>query len=155
MLGALNGAFPMEEQNNMFFTIWYGVHNRRTGELRFSSGGHPPAILLRSGANRRGADRIDSTSFLGKIGNIAIGAMPNAVFKEEIETLREDDRVLVYSDGAFEVRETEDRMLTPERLAEFLVSDPSRGPAEVYRWVHSLNGDKPLPDDFSMLELRF
>ena len=45
VLSALNDAFPMERQNNMYFTIWYGVLKRSTGELRYASGGHPPSVL--------------------------------------------------------------------------------------------------------------
>src|SRR3546814_17869555 len=33
LLAALNDAFPMEKQNNMFLTIWYGVYRRSSGEL--------------------------------------------------------------------------------------------------------------------------
>jgi sigma-B regulation protein RsbU (phosphoserine phosphatase) len=46
VLESLNIAFPSEENNDMFFTIWYGVYNKRTRELRYASGGHPPALLL-------------------------------------------------------------------------------------------------------------
>src|SRR4029434_1653344 len=46
VLSALNEAFPMERQNNMFFTLWYGVFSTTTRELDFACGGHPPAVLV-------------------------------------------------------------------------------------------------------------
>jgi sigma-B regulation protein RsbU (phosphoserine phosphatase) len=46
VLAALNKAFPMERQNDMFFTIWYGVYNTATRRIRWAGGGHPPAVLL-------------------------------------------------------------------------------------------------------------
>ena len=49
VLAALNRAFPMERHNDMFFTAWYGVFHRPTGVLRWSGGGHPPALLLPTG----------------------------------------------------------------------------------------------------------
>jgi sigma-B regulation protein RsbU (phosphoserine phosphatase) len=30
----------------MFFTIWYGVYNKSSENLVYSSGGHPPALLI-------------------------------------------------------------------------------------------------------------
>ena len=50
VLSALNEAFPMERQNNMYFTIWYGVYQRSTGALRYASAGHPASVLCKSGA---------------------------------------------------------------------------------------------------------
>ncbi len=46
VLGALNQNFQMENQNNMYFTIWYGVWTPGTGELRFACAGAPPALLF-------------------------------------------------------------------------------------------------------------
>jgi serine phosphatase RsbU (regulator of sigma subunit) len=41
VLASLNAAFPSEENNDMFFTIWYGVYTEITCELTYASGGHP------------------------------------------------------------------------------------------------------------------
>ncbi|MBT8333422.1 MAG: PAS-domain containing protein, partial [Deltaproteobacteria bacterium] len=46
VLASLNKAFPCEENNYMFFTIWYGVYNKSTRELIYASGGHPPALFI-------------------------------------------------------------------------------------------------------------
>jgi sigma-B regulation protein RsbU (phosphoserine phosphatase) len=45
VLGQLNRVFPMEQHNNLLFTIWYGVFDRNRRRLTYSSGGHPPAVL--------------------------------------------------------------------------------------------------------------
>ena len=50
LLGALNQAYLMEDQNNLFLTIWYGVFNKRTRRLAYASAGHPPALLVPHGA---------------------------------------------------------------------------------------------------------
>src|SRR6516162_205852 len=46
VLAALNNAFKMEEQNGLFFTIWYGVYNKSARRIDYSGGGHPPALLF-------------------------------------------------------------------------------------------------------------
>jgi sigma-B regulation protein RsbU (phosphoserine phosphatase) len=45
VLEALNEAFPMERQNNLYFTLWYGVYHAPSRTLSYASGGHPPALL--------------------------------------------------------------------------------------------------------------
>ena len=46
VLTALNRAFQMDQQNGLFFTIWYGIYHRPTRRLDYAGGGHPPALLL-------------------------------------------------------------------------------------------------------------
>ncbi|MCY4357832.1 MAG: PP2C family protein-serine/threonine phosphatase [Gammaproteobacteria bacterium] len=147
VLGALNNAFPMESQHDKFFTMWYGVHDRRSGELRYSTGGHPPAVLMRGGG--------DETELLGNIGNIAIGTFPDLNYSEGITRVSTGDRLIVYSDGAFELPDAKDGMLEIDDLVNFLSADPSNGPKEFYDWVRSKNGDLSLPDDFSLLRILF
>ena len=45
-LRALNNAFQMDQQNGLYFTIWYGVYQKATRRIDYSGGGHPPALLL-------------------------------------------------------------------------------------------------------------
>lgn len=149
VLAALNDAFAMENQHDKFFTMWYGVHDARSGELRYASGGHPPAILVRTSAGG------DSTEMLGNIGNIAVGTVPNFRFGEGTTTVAAGDRLIVYSDGAFELPDAEDGMMGPDDLVDFLAADTSRGPTDFYSWVRSRNGDQDLPDDFSLLRISF
>ena len=46
VLSALNNAFQMDQQNGLFFTIWYGVYHKPTRRIDYSGGGHPPALLF-------------------------------------------------------------------------------------------------------------
>ena len=42
VLAALNNAFQMDQQNGLFFTIWYGVYHKPSRRIDYSGGGHPP-----------------------------------------------------------------------------------------------------------------
>ena len=146
VLAALNAAFPMEKQNNMFFTIWYGVYQKSTGELRFATGGHPPSILLRAG----GAGH----EMLITVGGVAIGALSEMDYESSVTHVAPGDRLLVISDGTFEVNGPGDAMLSVDALAEQAEAHGSR-PQDIHEWVRSFNAAGPLPDDFSLLEIRF
>lgn len=149
VLASLNDAFPMEKQNNMFFTIWYGVYQRSSGTLRYSTGGHPPAILLRSAP-----DGTTSTNQLITMGGMAIGAFPGVDYDCHSLQIEPGDRLLILSDGTFEVDGPDGDMLSVSELADFAAANDA-APQAVLDWVRSFNTGGALPDDFSLLRVRF
>ena len=46
VLGGLNARFQMDRNNDLFFTIWYGVYDIVDRVLIFAAGGHHAAYLL-------------------------------------------------------------------------------------------------------------
>ena len=143
VLSALNEAFPMERQNNMYFTIWYGVHQRSTGELRYASAGHPPSVLCKSGGD------VLTLSTPG----IAIGMMPDMIYRTKLGQIGAGDRLHLISDGTFEVETAPGEMLAYADFVEKLSA--SEDPELLLDWVRGLNGPGPLPDDFSLLTVDF
>lgn len=150
VLAALNEAFPMEKQDNMFFTIWYGVYERSSGRLDFSSGGHPPAIHLRPMP-----DGSQQATELSTPGGLAIGAFPGSDYGSASVFVAPGDRVLILSDGTFEVDGPDGRMLTFAEFTELAASEAGRTPAGLHRTIRQWNGAGPLPDDFSLLQVSF
>ena len=146
VLAALNRAYPAEAQNFFYFTIWYGVYRVSFGELHYSSGGHPPALLL------RGA----KVTPLATEGS-AIGCFESAQFVAAHQSVDAGARLLVFSDGVFEIFLDHDRVQTWE---EFLAGFGDPGMVamradERLKHAQRLRGAKTLEDDFSLLELRF
>ncbi len=148
VLGALNEAFPMEKQNDMYFTIWYGVYKRSTGQLSFSSAGHPPSIHLRSGA-----DGIEVAELTAK--GVALGTFPGITYRCVTKEIVPGDRLLLLSDGTFEVETGPGEMLPFSEFVNFLAAPGGDEPTKIHEWIRSLNGDGPLPDDFSLLRIVF
>ena len=143
VLAALNDAFPMERQNNMYFTIWYGVLKRSTGELRYASGGHPPSVLRRA----------DGTVLTLSTPGLAIGMLEGMSYKAASCMIGAGDRLHLVSDGTFEVETAPGEMLAFQDFVARLAG--SETPDEVLAWVRGLNGPGPLPDDFSLLNIQF
>ena len=46
VLQTLNESFLMEDQNNLYFTAWYGVIDVSTHELIHANAGHPNPLIL-------------------------------------------------------------------------------------------------------------
>lgn len=143
VLTALNDAFPMERQHNMYFTIWYGVLTRSTRELRYASGGHPPSVLRKA----------DGSVVTLATPGIAIGMLEGMSYRTAGCMIGEGDRLHLVSDGTFEVETAPGEMLEFQAFVDRLAR--SEGPQEVLDWVRGLNGPGPLPDDFSLLNIQF
>jgi sigma-B regulation protein RsbU (phosphoserine phosphatase) len=149
VLGALNEAFPMEKQNNMYFTIWYGVYQRSSRTLRYSSAGHPPSILLHKESD--GAVTVSELTSKG----VALGTFPGIDYRAKEQRIEPGDRLLLLSDGTFEVEKSEGEMLPFAEFVDFLAAPGGDEPARVLDWIRSINGEGPLPDDFSLLRVIF
>jgi len=149
VLSALNTAFPMDANNGLYFTIWYGVFNQRTRRLRFASGGHPPAFLVSSDGN------------LSQLitGNLIIGGMPDIDYSADETTVDKGARLYVFSDGVYEVdRPGDGVMWNLQDLGNHLLQHPLAKGEDVdslYRTMQNYHDQDILDDDFSMLSVYF
>jgi sigma-B regulation protein RsbU (phosphoserine phosphatase) len=149
VLAALNKAFPMERQNDMFFTVWYGVLHTPSGRLRWAGGGHPPALLLGPG----GAE----PKLLDSDGPL-IGAVEGLEFESSETQVAPGSRLFVYSDGAFEIGLTDGSMWPFKDFLRTLSAPPAAAvnPMDaLVTHVRTISGRDDFQDDFSMLELQF
>jgi sigma-B regulation protein RsbU (phosphoserine phosphatase) len=148
VLAGLNRAFPMERHNDMFFTAWYGVHHLPTRRLRWSGGGHPPAIL-------RGAGR---TQFLESDGPL-IGAVEGLDYGSSEVEVPPGARLLVYSDGAFEVVRRDGSMWAFEEFVDAVTAaaggSAGRLDALVAAARRVAGRDDFAADDVSLMEIEF
>lgn len=150
VLSGLNSAFPMERQNNMFFTFWYGVYQRSTGMLTYANGGHPPAILLR----RDGEGTMRGIFLEGEAG-LAIGAFEDMPFSSHRAAIEEGDRLIVLSDGTFEVGMGTEKEGSLADLLAFCAGPDGDDPETVLQWARQRHGEETLPDDFTYVRIVF
>lgn len=97
VLTALNKAFQMDQQNGLFFTIWYGIYHRPTRRLDYAGGGHPPALLLTG--EDAGSARLLSLESQGPM----VGAVGDLDYRTSTCQVGAYGLLMLYSDGAFEV----------------------------------------------------
>jgi sigma-B regulation protein RsbU (phosphoserine phosphatase) len=151
VLTGLNRAFRMEHQNNLFFSIWYGVYQRSLRQLRFAGGGHPPGLLLAPATSGEIVPRCLRTEAP------AVGCLEQARYTDTVEQVLPGSRLLVFSDGAFEIFQERERVGTwQEFVAEFHDAQVQQlRPRQRYDRALELRKATCLEDDFSFLELRF
>ena len=151
-LSALNETFLMEKHNNMYFTIWYGIYNRKEMTLTYSSAGHPPALLI----NRR-ADGAPDVQQLATPGMV-LGGMSGTKYTAKTQKMSLPVTLYVVSDGTFEIT-LPDGSIWPFNDYVKLLADATAGgrPAlEVLEnKVREIHGPGALDDDFSILQVDF
>jgi sigma-B regulation protein RsbU (phosphoserine phosphatase) len=107
----LNRRFPMEDQGNLYFTMFYGILNTLTGDLRYVSAGHPPAVLLPVDGGQ--PQMLPAEGF-------AIGWMEEIDAAEETIALNTGDRLFIFSDGVPEAMNEDLEEFGDARMLELI-----------------------------------
>lgn len=142
----LNNVFQMERQDGKYFTIWYGVYRPADRQLAYCNAGHPPALLWAGGT----LTELD-------VDGPAVGMMPDLPYDTHTAALPADARLLVFSDGIFEIEQTTGEYWP---YTDFIAHMTSQAAGECVMdshlaFVRQLYGQDTLADDFSMLDVRF
>ena len=148
VLTALNETFQMIDRDNRYFTIWYGVYDRRDRSLAFATGGHPPAVML---FGRRRFEK------LGHPG-LFIGGFPHARFEVQKYRIDAPCSLLLFSDGLYEVAAVDDSVLGVDEFIDVLRGTGTGLTIDLDGILHEIrrvaNG-AGFSDDVSILRLDF
>jgi len=152
VLEALNIAFPGEENNDMFFTMWYGVYKKSTRELSYASGGHPPALLLDDSSTD------DSKAILLRTPNYVIGGMSEVIYEKKECLVGERNTLYIFSDGVYEVEKSNGSMWRFQEFADLMNKVKTDGQSildRVYNYSRKLGKSDKFEDDFTIIEVAF
>ncbi|MEE9418976.1 MAG: SpoIIE family protein phosphatase [Desulfatiglandaceae bacterium] len=152
ILATLNDVYQMEEHNNMFFTIWYGIYNKKRRDLVFASGGHPPAIAIVGNSSEA------SETVLLSSDGVAIGAMPGLEYHNTSFKLKPFTKLYIYSDGAYEITTPEGRMWKLEDFVKIISELSSKEDStvnDIITEVREVQGVDTFEDDVSLVEFDF
>ncbi|MDQ7825136.1 MAG: SpoIIE family protein phosphatase [Candidatus Eremiobacteraeota bacterium] len=152
VLRELNEAFQMDQHNNLFLSLWYGVYNRSLRTLVCSSGGHPPALLI-TGA-QEGALTVREASS----EDLIIGFAPGEEYRSVSFSVGENERLYIYSDGAYEIKKASGSFWTIEEFIQALIlARRSEVPVldAMLAQARAIKGNDLFDDDFSLLEVQF
>ena len=153
VLDEINRLFPMEDQADSYFTIWYGIYQASTRTLRYSSAGHPPAlVLLRDGAGVTVSGLSTPAS--------PIGMFADTVYTSDSYTVPHGAQLLLYSDGAFElpVHKADGKSWYRDdfvSLCMALTADPDWTLDDLVERLRSLIPDGDFDDDCALVLVTF
>jgi sigma-B regulation protein RsbU (phosphoserine phosphatase) len=140
LLTEMNAALCGSTQGQ-FVTAAYVHLDAETRELRYAAAGHPSMLLLRDGAVMEVSEN-----------GLLLAATDSAVYKESAMPLKEGDRLLLYTDGLLEARNTHGALFGEQSLSAVLKRTASMTPAdaansivaEVQQWAKSQDDDLTL-----------
>jgi sigma-B regulation protein RsbU (phosphoserine phosphatase) len=153
VLTALNKAFQMDQQNGLFFTIWYGIYHRPTRRIDYAGGGHPPALLL-TGPTAETAKQLELES-----GGPMVGAVADLEFTTASCQVEAFGLLSLYSDGAFEVERPNGSTWPFPDFVAFMATvertPHSTGMDGLIKYARDMSGSEEFADDLSMVEFLF
>lgn len=150
VLTRLNDEFQMEDHHQMYFTIWYGVYNKQEHKIVYSSGGHPPALLI-SGTSPSDA-QIHDLRTKGAI----IGGFPGLNYGNNEIALGQYNKLFILSDGVYEITRPGLPDWQFDAFRQYISSTVTSAEfhvEKIYHDVREMYGSKNLEDDFSLIEI--
>ena len=149
MLSNFNRFFRSEDQNNLYFTAWVGIWNPLTRVLRYCSAGSPPGVIVAA----------DGSLKLLRTENPAIGVVEDVVYSSAEEILPPQASLYLFSDGVFETRMMDNRILGLSAFIEILKKTsgdtPSGNLARIIESVRSTCERTQFDDDVSLVGFYF
>jgi sigma-B regulation protein RsbU (phosphoserine phosphatase) len=151
VVARLNDVFQMDRQNGKYFTMIYAVYDHAARSLAYCNAGHPAALLF-TGPSRDAAalHQLASTDPM-------VGLLPPGVpFETQTVAVGEYARLLLYSDGVFEIERPGGGMWEHKQFVEFVTAAAGADDLmeRLYAHVRAMRGADTLNDDFSILDVR-
>jgi len=152
VLTKLNSLFQMEQHDGAYFTMWYGIYESSSRTLRYASGGSPPALAFHPTADGGWEHTaLGSTS-------APLGLFPESVFDTHTYAVPAECRMLLFSDGAFELPLPDGRLGSLNDLAELAVEQLRKdefSAAAIVEQLRSIAVDGEFEDDCAIVAIDF
>ncbi|MHB8771052.1 MAG: SpoIIE family protein phosphatase [Syntrophales bacterium] len=150
VLVKVNRELCLENDSLMFVTVFCGILNFRSGEVRYSNAGHNPPLILRAGRQ---------PEWLTLPEGFLLGVREDSRYETRQILLAPDDTLLLYTDGVTEAMNGDKRFYEERRLVGLMEEHRQEKPealvGEVLRSVRAFAGNEPQSDDITLLALAF
>jgi len=107
----VNTLLCLDNEAEMFVTIFYGILNTRTGQLDYSNGGHNLPYLLRT---------TGAVEQLPGTGGMALGIFEGLAYAAKQTVLGPGEAFFLYTDGITEAERADGALFSDARLAAAL-----------------------------------
>ena len=155
VLAKVNQFVSDDMKRGMFVTMFYVVLDSRNREIHFASAGHNPMILYRNSTKQ--------TYYLNPPGfPVGIQLPDMSLFERTIKTesirLREDDILVLYTDGVTEAMNHKRELYREERFLDSIRRNAHLSVGEFIKTINSelkqFTGGAPQNDDITVVAIR-
>lgn len=144
VMSELNKLFGMDNQDDHYFTMWYGVYQASTRLLRYATAGHPPALALTAEGGV-----VTATALGGSA--VPIGMFADSVFADNTYQVPAGAQILLCSDGVLGDRLSFDDFA---ELCEEVAATPGWSPTSLFARLRATAGGT-FDDDCALVQLTF
>ena len=149
ILNSVNAELSTDNQLMMFVSLFIGVLNVSTGELRFSNGGHNAPFWVKNN---------QAVSEIKVRHGMVLGYSYDQEYKEDCIILGNGDSFVLYSDGITEAVNVEGAMYGEEKLASSLALSADSAKGVVGNILSSLDEfvvKEQQADDITVLAVKY
>lgn len=150
-LDDVNKILNLDNESSMFVTVFAGVLNTFTGEVKYCNAGHNPPYLIKKDG---GVEELESTNSIA----LAITAEEN-LFSSKSIMLHPGDAIFLYTDGVTEATDSENILFSDNRLHNFLKTVSESSPTDivnnVIEQVNAYSSDVMQADDITAMCFKF
>ncbi len=149
ILARLNDELAADNPHLMYVTFLCGVFEPASGRLALANAGHCRPVIMAAG---------QPPCWVAKAPNPPLGFDPGLEFKRIELMLREDDTLILYTDGVTEAFNPHDELYGEERLladvAAFACQPAPAVTAGLLQKVRAFASTTPQSDDIAILTLK-
>lgn len=128
-----------------FVTLFLGILDIDSHTLQYASGGHEYPFLIHS----------DHTHDRLKTGGLPLGVMEEQEYEEETVEFKQGDKLVIYSDGITDSRDSKDEEFGEKRLEQLVVEDSDKSAQKLMDSIFEASLDhskeSQLFDDMTMV----
>lgn len=148
LLVALNEELVEGNDECMFITLFCGIYDASSGQLRFACAGHNPPVLKSA----------SGTALIEMNAGSPLGIFPGMEYVEELMTLQAGDSLVMYSDGITEAFNEAREEFTDERLVSLVAGlpaslDTTESGTQILDAVTQFASAAPQSDDITLMIL--
>ena len=146
---AMNTTMVGRNDSMMFATLFVGVINLKTGELRYCNAGHDSPVIVSE----------QSYELLPVDTNVPIGIVPDWAYTQQQTTIQSGSTIFLYTDGLTEAEEKDQKLFGEKRMLKTIeagkTSDPETIINNMTNAIRLYVGDAEQSDDLTMLAIRY
>ena len=143
-----NKALCDNHARGMFVTAFIGILDLTSGKVEYINAGHcPPLQKTKTGYN-----------YVEVVRNLVLGITPNYKYELGHFTLKNNDRLFLYTDGVTEAQTRQEKLFGPDRLKKALNQKNlplADTPSHVHKAIARFVKGAAQSDDITMMVLEF
>ncbi|HSV96409.1 MAG TPA: SpoIIE family protein phosphatase [Spirochaetota bacterium] len=150
LLSRVNNELRKLILDNQYITAFYIIYDARRRQLRFTNAGHARPLYYRRSSGRMLALDTDG---------LFVGIKDGAEYQEKTLNIEEGDRLLLYTDGITELKNSRREEFGEKRLARFIIDNSGETGAafcdDLLSEIRFFSGGEPPDDDIAFLYVEF